>query len=60
VSLFGSAIAWLPTLIATLFSQGHAPRPGEPMLAGGLAQYDVYATADGRHVSLGERDLHAR
>jgi crotonobetainyl-CoA:carnitine CoA-transferase CaiB-like acyl-CoA transferase len=53
VSLFGSAIAWLPTLIGPLFSHGHAPPPGEPMLAGGLPQYDVYATADGRHVTLG-------
>jgi crotonobetainyl-CoA:carnitine CoA-transferase CaiB-like acyl-CoA transferase len=53
VSLFGSAIAWLPTLIASLFSHGQALAPGEPMLSGGLAQYDVYATADGRHVTLG-------
>lgn len=53
VSLFGSSIAWLPTLIASLFSQGHSLPPGEPSLAGGLAQYDVYATADGRHVTLG-------
>ena len=53
VSLFGSAIAWLPTLIGPLLSHGHTPAPGEPMLAGGLPQYDVYATADGRSVSLG-------
>jgi crotonobetainyl-CoA:carnitine CoA-transferase CaiB-like acyl-CoA transferase len=53
VSLFGSAVAWLPTLIASLFSQGRSPKPGEPMLAGGLAQYDVYPTSDGRYVSLG-------
>ncbi|MCA1648569.1 MAG: CoA transferase [Chloroflexi bacterium] len=53
VSLFGSAIAWLPTLISTLFSLGHPLAPGEPILAGGLAQYDIYATADGRHVTLG-------
>jgi crotonobetainyl-CoA:carnitine CoA-transferase CaiB-like acyl-CoA transferase len=53
VSLFGSAIAWLPTLIAPLFSQGQSLPPGEPMLAGGLAQYDVYATADGRYATLG-------
>src|SRR5258708_9568974 len=53
VSLFGSAIAWLPTLVASLFSLGHSLPPGEPTLAGGLAQYDVYATADGRHVTLG-------
>jgi crotonobetainyl-CoA:carnitine CoA-transferase CaiB-like acyl-CoA transferase len=53
VSLFGSAVAWLPTLIAPLFTHGHALSPGEPMLAGGLPQYDIYATADGRFVSLG-------
>jgi crotonobetainyl-CoA:carnitine CoA-transferase CaiB-like acyl-CoA transferase len=53
VSLFGSAVAWLPTLIASLFSQGQSLAPGEPMLAGGLPQYDVYATRDGRHVTLG-------
>jgi crotonobetainyl-CoA:carnitine CoA-transferase CaiB-like acyl-CoA transferase len=53
VSLFGSAVSWLPTLIASLFARGQSLPPGEPSLAGGLAQYDVYATADGRHVTLG-------
>ncbi len=53
VSLFASAIAWLPTLVAPLFGEGRALGPREPMLAGGLPQYDVYATADGRHVTLG-------
>jgi crotonobetainyl-CoA:carnitine CoA-transferase CaiB-like acyl-CoA transferase len=53
VSLFGSAVAWLPTLIGPLFNHGQAAPPGEPMLAGGLPQYEVYATADGRFVSLG-------
>jgi crotonobetainyl-CoA:carnitine CoA-transferase CaiB-like acyl-CoA transferase len=52
-SLFGSAVAWLPTLIAGLFAEGQPPAPGEPRLAGGLAQYDVYRTADGRFISLG-------
>jgi crotonobetainyl-CoA:carnitine CoA-transferase CaiB-like acyl-CoA transferase len=53
VSLFGAAVAWLPTLIASLFSQGQAQAPGEPTLAGGLPQYGVYSTADGRSVALG-------
>lgn len=53
VSLFGSAIAWLPTLIGSLFNTGRAAPPGEPMLAGGLPQYEVYSTADGRFVTLG-------
>jgi crotonobetainyl-CoA:carnitine CoA-transferase CaiB-like acyl-CoA transferase len=46
-------VAWLPTLIAPLFAQGRAAPPGEPTLAGGLAQYDVYPTADGRWITLG-------
>jgi crotonobetainyl-CoA:carnitine CoA-transferase CaiB-like acyl-CoA transferase len=53
VSLFASAIAWLPTLIAPLFTKGRAPEPGEPILGGGLPQYAVYATADRRHITLG-------
>jgi crotonobetainyl-CoA:carnitine CoA-transferase CaiB-like acyl-CoA transferase len=53
VSLFASAVTWLPTLIAQLFATGQAPAPGEPVLAGGLPQYDVYATSDGRCVTLG-------
>jgi crotonobetainyl-CoA:carnitine CoA-transferase CaiB-like acyl-CoA transferase len=53
VSLFGSAIAWLPTLIAGLFSGRGAFSAGAPPLAGGLPHYGVYATADRRHVTLG-------
>jgi crotonobetainyl-CoA:carnitine CoA-transferase CaiB-like acyl-CoA transferase len=53
VSLFASALAWLPTLMAPLFSTGKAAAPGEPTLVGGLPQYDVYPTADGRWVTLG-------
>ncbi|MGI9146729.1 MAG: CaiB/BaiF CoA transferase family protein, partial [Chloroflexota bacterium] len=37
VSLFGSAIAWLPTLIGSWFSQAPAVETTPPPLAGGLA-----------------------
>jgi crotonobetainyl-CoA:carnitine CoA-transferase CaiB-like acyl-CoA transferase len=53
VSLYGSAVAWLPTLIGALFATGQSPAPGKPILAGGLAQYDVYRTSDDRYVTLG-------
>jgi crotonobetainyl-CoA:carnitine CoA-transferase CaiB-like acyl-CoA transferase len=53
VSLFASAISWLPTLIAPLFASGQSLPPGDPTLAGGLPQYDVYRTRDGRFVTLG-------
>jgi crotonobetainyl-CoA:carnitine CoA-transferase CaiB-like acyl-CoA transferase len=53
VSLFSTALAWLPTLIGPLLSRGRGVLPGEPVLAGGLPQYAVYATADQRYVTLG-------
>src|SRR5262249_5755222 len=53
VSLFASAAAWLPTLVAPLFANGQTVPPGEPILAGGLPQYDVYRTADDRFVTRG-------
>jgi alpha-methylacyl-CoA racemase len=62
VNLYGSAVAWLPALISSLFATSRPPEPGEPPLAGGLAQYGVYRTADGRHVTLGALEpkfLHA-
>jgi crotonobetainyl-CoA:carnitine CoA-transferase CaiB-like acyl-CoA transferase len=62
VSLYGSAVAWLPTLIAGFFATDRAPAPGEPPLAGGIAQYGIFRTADGRHVTLGALEpkfLHA-
>jgi crotonobetainyl-CoA:carnitine CoA-transferase CaiB-like acyl-CoA transferase len=58
VSLFGSAVALLPTLIAPLFSAGQPAPPGTPILAGGLAQYAVYRTADGRFLSVGALEPH--
>jgi crotonobetainyl-CoA:carnitine CoA-transferase CaiB-like acyl-CoA transferase len=53
VSLYASALAWLPTLLGVHHAERRSPLPGEPPLAGGLPQYDVYATRDGRAVSLG-------
>ena len=52
-SLFEAALGWLPVLLASYVELGRSPRPGEPPLGGGLPQYDVYATRDGRHVALG-------
>jgi crotonobetainyl-CoA:carnitine CoA-transferase CaiB-like acyl-CoA transferase len=53
VSLFASAFAWLPTLAASVFATGRSLAPGAPPLSGGLPQYNVYRTADGRFLSLG-------
>jgi len=53
VSLYGSAVAWLPTLLAGLVASGRPFAPGDPPLAGGIAQYGVFRTADGRYATLG-------
>jgi crotonobetainyl-CoA:carnitine CoA-transferase CaiB-like acyl-CoA transferase len=53
VSLYASAMAWLPTLAGLFHAEHRSPAPGEPPLAGGLPQYDVYLTRDGRAISLG-------
>lgn len=53
VSLYASAVAWLPTLLSFVQAEGRSPRAGEPLLSGGLPRYDVYATRDGRAVSVG-------
>jgi crotonobetainyl-CoA:carnitine CoA-transferase CaiB-like acyl-CoA transferase len=52
-SLFGAAVSWLPTLFASMLMAGAPPGPGKPLLAGGLPQYDIYLTRDGRYVTLG-------
>jgi crotonobetainyl-CoA:carnitine CoA-transferase CaiB-like acyl-CoA transferase len=53
VSLYAASVAWLPTLFGVHQAQGRSPAAGEPPLAGGLPQYDVYETRDGRYVTLG-------
>lgn len=53
VSLYASAVAWLPTLLGVYQAEQRSPRPGEPPLSGGLPQYDVYPTSDGRAITVG-------
>lgn len=45
----------LPKATATLFAPvlGHPPGAGEDMLNGNLPCYNLYATADGRHLAVG-------
>jgi crotonobetainyl-CoA:carnitine CoA-transferase CaiB-like acyl-CoA transferase len=53
VSLYASAVAWLPTLLGVYQAEQRSPRPGEPPLSGGLPQYDVFPTSDGRAITVG-------
>lgn len=53
VSMTDGARAWLVLQAAAYAVAGQVPRPGEDLLAGGLACYRVYACADGRYVAVG-------
>lgn len=53
VSMTDGVLALMPVALATVGSEQRAPRRGGEALTGGLACYDVYATADGRYLAVG-------
>lgn len=53
VSMFDGAVSLLPDSAALYFAEGRAPRAGERRLGGGLPQYQVYETRDGKHLAVG-------
>ncbi len=52
VSMAEGAMALLPAAAATYLNTGHAPRPGQGSLDGGLPCYNIYETKDGKYVTL--------
>ncbi len=53
MALADAVVAWMgPLAGGPLFAEGIRPERGKMPLAGGLPCYHVYATADGRYVSL--------
>ncbi len=53
VSMFDGVVSLLPDSAALFFAEGKAPRAGERRLGGGLPQYQVYQTRDGRYLAVG-------
>lgn len=54
ISMTDGAMAWLSFHAqAHLFEGGEPPRRGEMRLSGGLACYQIYRCADGKHVTVG-------
>ncbi|MDR0435473.1 MAG: CoA transferase [Propionibacteriaceae bacterium] len=51
-SLFAAAISMLPADASNLFGSGEVPLRGETRLTGGWPHYNVYQTADRRHVAV--------
>ncbi|MGH8246143.1 MAG: CaiB/BaiF CoA transferase family protein, partial [Gammaproteobacteria bacterium] len=57
VSMMEVGVALLPLAAARLFANHSVPLGARLPLSGSLACYNVYATADGRHLSVGALEL---
>ncbi len=53
ISMFDGIVSLIPDAAAMFFSEGESPRAGERRLLGGLPQYQVYQTKDGKYVAIG-------
>lgn len=52
VSMTEGVMALLPLITSTYLNTGSAPRPGASALDGGLPCYHIYATGDGKYLTL--------
>jgi crotonobetainyl-CoA:carnitine CoA-transferase CaiB-like acyl-CoA transferase len=57
IAMFDSLIPWCAHIAGTALSGGEPPRSQSQRSLGGSAFYNVYRTADGRHVVLGGREI---
>lgn len=54
VSMLDAVVSWaMPVAGGMLYDSGKSPQRGRLPLSGGVPCYQVYETADGRHLSLG-------
>ena len=57
IAMFDSLLPWCAHTAGEAIAGGPAPRSASQRSLGGAAFYNVYATADGRHVVLGAREI---
>ena len=57
VAMFDSLLPWCAHIAGGAIGGGEAPRSASQRSLGGAALYNVYRTADGRHVVLGAREM---
>lgn len=57
VSMHESILAACPNVLGPVFAQGRQPVPKHERSMGGSAFYQIYATADGRHLVLGGQEM---
>jgi crotonobetainyl-CoA:carnitine CoA-transferase CaiB-like acyl-CoA transferase len=56
IAMFDSLLPWCAHIAGSAIAGGASPRSNAQRSLGGAAFYQVYATADGRHVVLGGRE----
>jgi crotonobetainyl-CoA:carnitine CoA-transferase CaiB-like acyl-CoA transferase len=56
IAMYDALLPWTAHWGGSAIAGGPAPRSAEQRSLGGAAFYNVYATADGRHVALGGRE----
>ncbi|MGQ9695304.1 MAG: CaiB/BaiF CoA transferase family protein [Thermodesulfobacteriota bacterium] len=53
ISMLDGVVSLVPDAAALYFAEGRAPGRGERRLTGGLPQYQVYRTKDGKYLAVG-------
>jgi crotonobetainyl-CoA:carnitine CoA-transferase CaiB-like acyl-CoA transferase len=56
-AMFDSLLPWCAHIAGDSIMGGRAPKSSEQRSLGGAALYQVYACADGKHISLGGREM---
>lgn len=56
IAMFDSLLPWCAHIAGSAIAGGESPRSDNQRSLGGAAFYQVYRTADGRHVALGGRE----
>ncbi len=57
LAMHDALVAWLPNVLGPVFAEERAPIPKHERTWGGSAFYQIYETADGRHVVLGAQEI---
>ncbi|MBL0925965.1 MAG: CoA transferase, partial [Sphingomonadaceae bacterium] len=56
-AMFDSLLPWCAHIAGSAIAGGEAPRSSQQRSLGGAAFYQVYRTADGKHIVLGGREM---
>ncbi len=57
IAMYDALLPWCAHIAGSAIAGGEAPRSAAQRSLGGAAFYNVYRTADGRHIALGGREL---